>query len=367
MFRKFTVCMAVVMSFCLFNNVSAQQFGPPIPLFLNYQGKLEFQGIPTSDTKDITFSIYDVPEGGVALWDETQRVETRVGIFNVILGEVNSIPLIFDQDLWLGVQVEGENEMSPRQMIASSGYSFMAQDSYNSDKVDGIDATATPVENTLLALDGNIKFPNSVLYMGPGNKINADLLDDKHYSDIADEIDDDIEDHKQAYGHLSNANAIDLTDGGATTLHYHAINSCPQGSSIRGINPNGSVVCEPDTDTQLSKSTVQQWANEVDDVNDAVSNPSGSYPSMSVGYASNADAINGQSLSQTWDCSIVWKPHGYTCNDICSHIRGGNLDGQWRCVDWGGWIGPAGWQCHVGESYDGYCTCCRPITVTPSF
>ena len=40
MFRKFTVCVAVIISFCLFNNVSAQIYGPPIPLYLNYQGKL---------------------------------------------------------------------------------------------------------------------------------------------------------------------------------------------------------------------------------------------------------------------------------------------------------------------------------------
>lgn len=47
----------------------------------------------------------------------------------------------------------------------------------NADTVDGFHASATPTANTLLALDANAKFPNSVLYMGSGGGLNADLLD----------------------------------------------------------------------------------------------------------------------------------------------------------------------------------------------
>ena len=140
--------------------------------------------------------------------------------------------------------------------------------------MDEIHASDSPEANKLLALDNDSEFPNSVLKTGHNRGLDADTVDEKHYSDIADEIDDDIEDHKQAYGHLSNANAIDLTDSGETSLHYHASDrnlanatgtldkarlnadqiqyrvsgSCNSGSSIRVIRNDGTVECETDND-----------------------------------------------------------------------------------------------------------------------
>jgi len=50
----------------------------------------------------------------------------------------------------------------------------------SADKVDGIHANASPAANQLLALDGSLKFPNSVLETGTGNGLDADLLDGQH-------------------------------------------------------------------------------------------------------------------------------------------------------------------------------------------
>ncbi len=54
----------------------------------------------------------------------------------------------------------------------------------DADKVDGFDASLTPTASTILPLDGNIKFPNSVLNTGSGNGLNADMVDDLHASAI---------------------------------------------------------------------------------------------------------------------------------------------------------------------------------------
>ena len=105
------------------------------PGMINYQGKLtDDAGVPVSATVSIVFSIYDVATGGTALWTETQSsVTVQDGIYNVLLGSTNPIPdAVFDGgDRWLGVTVETDSEMSPRQRIASVGYAI------NSDMVDG--------------------------------------------------------------------------------------------------------------------------------------------------------------------------------------------------------------------------------------
>ena len=121
--------------------------------------------MPLTGTYTVTFRIYDI--SGALLWEEERDVEVNTGIFNVTLGEVTPLTILFDQDYWLGVQVESDPEMTPRQRIASTGYSFMAQDTYS--------------------LNG--------VASGAGNGLIADMVDDKHYSDIAKEIDDDVTAH----------------------------------------------------------------------------------------------------------------------------------------------------------------------------
>lgn len=55
----------------------------------------------------------------------------------------------------------------------------------NADTVDGLDASATPIQNHLLALDLFSKFPNSVLMTGHGNNLDADTVDGQHGSAFA--------------------------------------------------------------------------------------------------------------------------------------------------------------------------------------
>ena len=103
-----------------------------IPQLINYQGMLTdpATGSGLTGTYSITFSIYDAATGGTALWTETQSVTANNGLFNVLLGSVNVIPLdLFDgSDRYLGVKVGADPEMTPRQKLVSVGYSFKAND-----------------------------------------------------------------------------------------------------------------------------------------------------------------------------------------------------------------------------------------------
>jgi len=99
------------------------------PSLVNYQGILtNNSGTPQVGTFSVTFKIYDVPAGGVALWSETQNSVTTNshGLFNVLLG--SSTPLtdgVFSgADRYLGTNVSPDAEMSPRTRIATVAYAF---------------------------------------------------------------------------------------------------------------------------------------------------------------------------------------------------------------------------------------------------
>ena len=105
-----------------------------VPKLINYQGKLtDNEGNPLTGDFSMIFAIYDAEVLGNSLWEEGPRdVTVTEGLFNVLLGEVNPIPLeVFDGDsVWMEVTVEGET-MDKRKRMVSVGYSFRAEDAIN--------------------------------------------------------------------------------------------------------------------------------------------------------------------------------------------------------------------------------------------
>ncbi len=99
------------------------------PKFIHYQGYLtDGLGNPVPDTPDLTirFAIYN--DIGDSLWGETKTVSPHSGKFNVKLGEDNDFPktLFYDEDRWLGIKVGIDAEMTPRTLLGSVPYAFMA-------------------------------------------------------------------------------------------------------------------------------------------------------------------------------------------------------------------------------------------------
>jgi hypothetical protein len=98
---------------------------------INYQGYLtDSSGNPVSDPLDMVFRLYNVESGGDALWTETQSaVAVSDGLFSVLLGSATPIStetIANNNDLWLGIAVGGDEEMSPREKIASAPYAMSA-------------------------------------------------------------------------------------------------------------------------------------------------------------------------------------------------------------------------------------------------
>ncbi|MBN2393363.1 MAG: putative metal-binding motif-containing protein [Anaerolineae bacterium] len=109
---------------------SRPQAVTPPPALLNYQGMLgDDAGNPLTGQYEMAFALYALAEGGTALWQETQAVTVTNGLFNVYLGDVTPLSeTVFDgQNLYLGVTVGTDDEMTPRLRIASVPYAFGAQ------------------------------------------------------------------------------------------------------------------------------------------------------------------------------------------------------------------------------------------------
>ncbi|KPJ65001.1 hypothetical protein AMJ44_11550, partial [candidate division WOR-1 bacterium DG_54_3] len=137
--------LRILLLFLLFTGVVcllAPKSLAAFPQQINFQGKLtDDDNIPVADSSySITFAIYNVDSGGSSLWTETQSVPTENGFFNVILGSDTSIETdVFDgSDRWLGINVAGDGEMTPRHKLVSVGHAFHA---YNADMVDGLHAS----------------------------------------------------------------------------------------------------------------------------------------------------------------------------------------------------------------------------------
>ncbi len=122
-FLTFTFALAF---FCLL--AASTAVGQGVPQLINVQGKLtDATGDPVTDgLYPVVFTIYTAASGGSILWQETDTVEASDGLFSIALGENTTLPAsLFDStELWLGIKVETDPEMTPRQRLTTAPYSF---------------------------------------------------------------------------------------------------------------------------------------------------------------------------------------------------------------------------------------------------
>ncbi|MCP4567618.1 MAG: hypothetical protein GY841_08570, partial [FCB group bacterium] len=103
-----------------------------IPHLITYQGRLtDPAGNPVNDSSyQVTFTIYNLPDAGDVLWTSgVQDIDVGDGLFSYPLGI--HVPLhdsVFTQnmELWLGVKVGADPEMTPRPMLTSGPYVYQS-------------------------------------------------------------------------------------------------------------------------------------------------------------------------------------------------------------------------------------------------
>src|ERR1700722_9525877 len=105
-----------------------------VPTFLTEQGRLfDNMGNPSTGTVSLTFNAYTSATGGTSLWTEVQSIPLDSGYFSAILGEVTPLPAGFFEaqaaagsTVYLGITVNTDAEMTPRQPIQSVPYALVA-------------------------------------------------------------------------------------------------------------------------------------------------------------------------------------------------------------------------------------------------
>jgi hypothetical protein len=117
-FWRRCLCLIVFWCVAMTGNALAQ-----VPETMSFTGYLTDNdtGLPVDGEMDITFALYDVPEGGDALWSNTKEdVRVADGVYTVRLGSEKPIRLREPNQYYLGVQHEGDSEeMRNRIMLTS--------------------------------------------------------------------------------------------------------------------------------------------------------------------------------------------------------------------------------------------------------
>lgn len=119
---------------------------------IHFQGKVVNKTVGTNVTNgsySFIFSLYTVSSGGSAIWTETKSLTVASGIFRTYLGDSTPLPgsVDFNSDsLYLGVDFNGDGEMTPRIRLAAVPYAF------NAAKVGGL--TVTNTTGTLTVANG---------------------------------------------------------------------------------------------------------------------------------------------------------------------------------------------------------------------
>jgi hypothetical protein len=165
---------------------------PDVPQLIGYQGRLtDAASNPLTGQFDMRFCLYAEPTDGTALWCETHAAvnDTPIlvsdGVFSVLLGSVTPIPeSAFDElELYLGVKVESDDEMTPRRRVVSVGYAYRAEEASTANYASS--AGDADYASSAGNADHATSASNADAASYASSAGNADTVDYMHASDFA--------------------------------------------------------------------------------------------------------------------------------------------------------------------------------------
>jgi len=128
------------------------------PGAIHIQGRLtDSTGSPLNGTYNITFRLYDVETGGTPLCSDTNSVEVEDGLFSTYMDYCYDD--LYGQKVWLGIEVEGNGEMTPRQVIYPVPYALSLRPgaviSYTRDVILTVRSTGSGDKDAFFAYAGD--------------------------------------------------------------------------------------------------------------------------------------------------------------------------------------------------------------------
>ena len=163
-----------------------------VPRQVSYQGRLLENGQPVVGPVQLTLSLYDAAEGGTQLFTEDHiDVSLTNGVFSVNIGSQSPNGLE-DQhldtttgELWLGVSVNGDPELTPRTRIVMVPYAAKARSAEQLVVPDSLDAAAvvdgvgnvgvgTETPECALHVAGNARVERTLEVWDPGDDLGPD-------------------------------------------------------------------------------------------------------------------------------------------------------------------------------------------------
>ena len=135
------------------------------PERMHYQGYLtHVAGSPVEcpnalncdQTLDMTFRLYSDPTANALLWEELHPAVSVVdGMFQVTLGALDPLtPELFNGPTFLGIEINGNGEMEPRQEMVSAAFALRATAAMNAAFLGGVPAASYVQFDELEALGG---------------------------------------------------------------------------------------------------------------------------------------------------------------------------------------------------------------------
>jgi len=241
-----TILSIIIFSLAMLPMLAHADAPPPL---ISYQGHLlDNSGTPLTGTTSLTFALYSTALDSTPFWEESQAVALDSGLFSVLLGSVTPLdPLDFATgNAWLGIQPAGSAELAPRQQISSVPYALYAGSANYS-----VGYGLALENNTFRVLSDTIQSRIS------GTCPNG-------YAFKAVNTDGTVSCNPMGVMYVHKGTGI-VGDGSTTTggtaniyvdtavIQHRVSGTCTTGSSIRSINADGSVVCDPPPAVQACK------------------------------------------------------------------------------------------------------------------
>jgi hypothetical protein len=259
MIRSSLAILAFVVTFAAAGSGDASAAVSP---YVSFSARLATtEGVPIDGMRRIRFAVYGAATGGTALWSEESDVMVRGGFAYHPMGSRSAIdPALFRNGaLYLEISV-GDEVFMPRLGLTSVPYALQAGEALVADDADhAVEADhALAADNaTNLGGLGASEFQRRVASACPVNESIRAIAAD---GSVVCEPDTDTN-----LGTITGVTAgTGLTGGGTsgtvtvsanTAYLQRRVGTCPVNSSIRAIAEDGTVTCEADTDTDTNTDT----------------------------------------------------------------------------------------------------------------